>query len=100
MHKEEVDTEIKEMKDLIEENNIPKIKGINPTKKLKDFIENEFSKTVKSFTDFYEKYNEDKTDLDNLLKSSKFSEAFELKIEELTSSTIKNLISQNEYNSQ
>jgi len=100
IYKEVVDAKINEMKELIEDNNIPKIKGLNPTKKLKDFIEYEFSKTVESFVDFYEKYNEDKTDLDNLLKSSKFSEAFELKIAELTSSTLKNLISQNEYNSQ
>ena len=99
MYKKVIDAKIKEMKDLIEENNIPKIKGINPTKNLKNFIEVEFSKTVDFFTDFYKNYIEDKTDLDNLLKSSKFSEAFESKIEGLTSCPIRNLISQNEYNS-
>ena len=100
IYKEKIDIKINEMKKLIEENNIPKIKGINPTQNLKDFIEGEFSKTVDCFSIFYNNYTEDKTDLDNLLKSSKFSEAFEAKIEELTGSTIKNLIRENEYNRQ
>lgn len=101
LQKDSIDNKIKEMKDLIKENNIPKIKGINPTKNLKDFIEGNFSKTVEYFTDLYISYNKDKTDLDNLLKSSEFSKAFTNKIKEITGvSELKDLISANEYNSQ
>ena len=53
------------MKDLIEENNIPKIKGIGPVKTFEDFIIREFPEIVSSFTEFYNSYPEDKTDVDN-----------------------------------
>jgi hypothetical protein len=99
LYKEQVDNKIQEMKDLIEENNIPKIKGIDPIKTFEDFIIREFPEIVSSFTEFYNSYPEDKTDVDNLLKSSKFSEAFESKVEKITNRTVKNLIRFNEYNS-
>jgi hypothetical protein len=100
LYKEKVDDKIKEMKILIQENNIPKIKGINPTNTFKKFIENEFLNAVNVFSKFYNDYVDDKTDLDNLLKSSKFSDAFEKKVEELTGISVKNIIKENEYNSQ
>lgn len=100
LYKEQVDNKIQEMKDLITENNIPKIKGISPVKSFEDFIIREFPEIVNCFTAFYNSYSEDTSDVDNLLKSSMFSEAFEAKVEEITNSTIKNLIRENEYSSQ
>lgn len=100
LYKEKVDDTIKEMKGLIQENNISKTKGINPTNTFKKFIDNEFPNAVNVFSEFYNAYDEDKTDLDNLLKSSKFSDAYEKKVEELTGIAIKNIIKENEYNSQ
>lgn len=100
LYKEQVANKIQEMKDLITENNIPKIKGISPVKTFEDFIIREFPEIVNCFIAFYNSYTEDTSDVDNLLKSSKFSEAFEAKVEEITNSTIKNLIRENEYSSQ
>jgi hypothetical protein len=100
LYKEKVDNKIQEMKDLITENNIPKIKGISPVKTFEDFIIREFPEIVNCLTAIYNSYTEDTSDVDNLLKSSKFSEAFEAKVEEITNSTIKNLIRENEYSSQ
>ena len=99
LYKVQVDAKINEMKSLIKENNIPKIKGINPTNTFREFIDHEFSNMVKVFSEFYDLYDADKTDLDNLLKSSKFADAFERKVEELTGQTVKNIIKENEYNS-
>ena len=100
LYKEQVDNKIQEMKDLLTENNIPKIKGISPVKTFEDFIIREFPEIVNCLTAIYNSYTEDTSDVDNLLKSSKFSEAFEAKVEEITNSTIKNLIRENEYSSQ
>lgn len=100
LYKEQVDNKIQEMKDLITENNIPKIKGISPVKTFEDFIIREFPEIVNCLTAIYNSYTEDTSDVDNLLKSSKFSEDFEAKVEEITNSTIKNLIRENEYSSQ
>ncbi len=100
LYKTQVDAKIKEMKSLIEEENIPKIKGINPTRVFEEAIISEFPNLVEVYTKFYISYNEDKTDLDNLLKSSKFSEAYENKIEEIVGDKIKALIKENEYNNQ
>jgi GTP1/Obg family GTP-binding protein len=99
LYKEQVDNKIQEMKDLMEEKNIPKIKGINPVKTFEAFIISKFPALVHCFTEFYNSYAEDKADVDNLLKSLKFSQAFESKIEEITNRTIKNLIRENEYSS-
>lgn len=101
MHKEWIDSKINEMKGLIIENNIQKIRGINPTKLFKDFIEKKFAEAVDSFIVFYNIYDGDKTDLDNLLKSSDFSKAFSNLVKEITGvSELKDLIADNEYNSQ
>ena len=100
LYKEQVDNKIQEMKDLLTENNIPKIKGISPVKTFEDFIIREFPEIVNCLTAIYNSYTEDTSDVDNLLKSSKFSEAFEAKVEEITNSTIKNVIRENEYSSQ
>ena len=100
LYKEQVDNKIQEMKDLITENNIPKIKGISPVKTFENFIIREFPEIVNCLTAIYNSYTEDTSDVDNLLKSSKFSEAFEAKVEEITNNTIKNLIRENEYSSQ
>lgn len=100
LYKEQVDNKIQEMKDLIKENNIPKIKGISPVKTFENFIIKEFPEIVNCLTAIYNSYTEDTSDVDNLLKSSKFSEAFEAKVEEITNNTIKNLIRENEYSSQ
>ena len=100
LYKEQVDNKIQEMKDLITENNIPKIKGISPVKTFENFIIKEFPEIVNCLTAIYNSYTEDTSDVDNLLKSSKFSEAFEAKVEEITNNTIKNLIRENEYSSQ
>ena len=100
LYREQVDNKIQEMKDLITENNIPKIKGISPVKTFENFIIREFPEIVNCLTAIYNSYTEDTSDVDNLLKSSKFSEAFEAKVEEITNSTIKNVILENEYSSQ
>jgi len=98
LYKQQVDGRIIEMKQLIIEENLSKIKGVNPTKNFQEFIVAEFSNLVERFIDFYNSYSNDKTDLDNLLKSSDFSRAYAKKIEELTGvSKLEELIKQNEY---
>lgn len=98
LYKQQVDNKISEMKALIFEDNISKIKGVNPTKVFEEFIASEFPNLVERFIHFYNSYSNDKTDLDNLLKSSDFSKSFEEEIEKITGiSDIKELIKQNEY---
>jgi hypothetical protein len=100
-YKKAVEVRINQMKELIKENIPPKIKGIDPTGKLKEFVIFEFSNLVNDFTDFYNSYSGDKTDLDNLLKSSDFAKAYSNLIKEKAHvKELKELISENEYNSQ
>lgn len=101
IYKTQMDAKIAEMKSMIQENNISKIKGINPTKDLENFIADNFQNLLHQFIDFYQSYHEDKTDLDNLLKSSEFSKAFGNRIKTITGfSELKDLIAVNEYDAQ
>ncbi|MDQ5928994.1 MAG: hypothetical protein QG594_772 [Bacteroidota bacterium] len=72
---------IDEMVNLLIENNEPKIKKSNPTKKIEPILETNFSTAVAKFEEFYNSVALDKTDIDNLLKSSDFGKLYIKKIQ-------------------
>ncbi|MFM8362599.1 MAG: AIPR family protein [Haliscomenobacter sp.] len=73
-----------EMERLLEEDNRLKISGKNIPRKIEEFLETHFDEMVKKFTWFYKGLALDKTDLDNLLKSSDFSSQYHKEIEKET----------------
>ena len=84
LYKPHFDGFITEMERLLEEDNLPKINGKNIPRKIEEFLEALFDEMVKKFTWFYKGLTLDKTDLDNLLKSSDFSSQYHKEIERET----------------
>lgn len=100
MYKSQIDQYINEMKNLLVEDNTPKIRGKNIPLVIENLIESNFKVMLERFIVFYNKTTVDKTDLDNLLKNNEFSKQFENEIKELVGvSDLKELINGNEYNS-
>ena len=83
---------IEEIQGLLEENNPLKTKGKDIPQKITSFISDCFDEVVKAFTRFYKALELDKTDLDNLLKSSDFSSKYHEEIEKKTGLRIEDLL--------
>lgn len=84
INKNEIDELIKKMVELLIENNHAKIKGINVPNKIIILINEKFSSAVENFTRFYDSLEFDKTDIDNLLKSSEFGKSYKKHIESIS----------------
>jgi hypothetical protein len=67
---------INEMIELLEENNIPKIKGKKLPDKAIEKVEATFNECVEDYIIFYENLKRPKTDIDNLLKSKDFDKDY------------------------
>lgn len=76
LNKKEIDNLTAEMVELLEEDNIPKTKGINPTSKISDIVKSKFDESVLEFRKFYNDINLEKTDIDNILKNSDFGKKY------------------------
>jgi hypothetical protein len=92
LHKSGFDGFIEEIQGLLEENNPLKTKGKDIPRKIISFISDCFDEVVKAFTRFYKALELDKTDLDNLLKSSDFSSKYHGEIEKKTGLRIEDLL--------
>jgi hypothetical protein len=84
INKNEIDDLTKNMIELLKENNYAKIKGINIPNKIIILINEKFSSAVENFTRFYDSLEFDKTDIDNLLKSSEFGKSYKKHIESIS----------------
>lgn len=76
-NKNEIDKIINEMILLLEENNIPKIKGKNLPDSIIKLVQSNFDDVVELYIRFYENVTLDKIDIDNLLKNEKFGRLYE-----------------------
>ena len=82
------DALINEMIELLEENNIQKIKGKKLPEKVIDTVNTFFDECVQDYIDFYNQLTLSKTDIDNLLKSKDFGKEYKKLIESLIGDTI------------
>jgi AIPR protein len=84
LNKNEIDDLTKKMVKLLIENNHAKIKGINVPNTIIKLINEKFSSVVENFIRFYDSLKLDKTDIDNLLKSSDFGKSYKKHIESIS----------------
>ncbi|GEM56006.1 hypothetical protein B0A58_05275 [Flavobacterium branchiophilum NBRC 15030 = ATCC 35035] len=84
LNKKEIDDLAKNMVDLLLENNYAKTKGLDIPKKIISLLKNKFASTVDNFTVFYNSLDIEKTDIDNLLKSSDFGKLYKKHIENIS----------------
>ncbi|PDS26347.1 AIPR family protein [Flavobacterium branchiophilum] len=84
LNKKEIDDLAKNMVDLLLENNYAKTKGLDIPKKIISLLKNKFASTVDNFTVFYNSLDIEKTDIDNLLKSSDFGKLYKKHIESIS----------------
>ena len=75
-YKNEIDELKATLVSLIKENNPPRIKNDKSIENFENSIAKNFSSIIKVFTDLYNNLNEDKSDINNLLKSRTFENAF------------------------
>ncbi|WP_396178890.1 AIPR family protein [Flavobacterium sp.] len=84
LNKREIDDLTKNMVDLLIENNYVKTKGIDIPNKIINLLKDKFSSSVDNFTVFYNSIEIEKTDIDNLLKSSDFGKLYKKHIESIS----------------
>lgn len=84
LNNKEIDDLTKNMIELLMENNHAKIKGKNVPNKIVVLINTKFPFVVENFTKFYDSLKLDKTDIDNLLKSSDFGKLYKKHIESIS----------------
>jgi hypothetical protein len=92
-----IDDLIKYISNLLMDENITKIKNDNSIKSFINFVNDNFDLAVEEFVIFYNSYNRDKSDLDNLLKSSEFSNTFHSFVADKCKTNFDLLIKQNVY---
>jgi hypothetical protein len=76
LNKKDINEYVNQMVELLVENNHPKIKQIDIPSKIIALLNQNFESTVTSFSMFYNSVNLEKTDIDNLLKSSEFGKLY------------------------
>lgn len=76
MNKVEIDDLIKKLSELLDEKIPQKIKNFEGILIFEENILNNFDRLITEYSSFYEKLKIDKTDIDNLLKSSDFGKAY------------------------
>ena len=84
LKKVEIDDLTRSMVELLLENNHPKTKGLDVPNKMITLLKDNFSSAVENFTAFYNSTNLEKTDIDNLLKSSEFGKLYKKQIETIS----------------
>jgi hypothetical protein len=86
LNKQTIDDFTNQMVALLFENNIPKTKGLDIPSKIIALLKEYFETTVNNFSAFYNHVNLEKTDIDNLLKSSDFGKLYKKHIEHISGS--------------
>lgn len=86
LNKNEFDGFTNNMVELLIENNYAKTKGLSVPNKIINLLKSKFSFTVENFTFFYNSVDIEKTDIDNLLKSSDFGKLYKTYIEGISGS--------------
>jgi AIPR protein len=76
INKKTIDNLTNQMVELLVENNFPKIKQMDIPSKIIALLNQNFEDTVSNFSSFYDSVNLEKTDIDNLLKSSDFGKQY------------------------
>jgi hypothetical protein len=83
LNKEGIDNSTKQMVDLLIEDNYQKTRGFNVPSKIINLLNENFEATVNEFSAFYNSVDIEKTDIDNLLKSSEFGKLYIKRIESI-----------------
>lgn len=83
LNKGEINDLTNKMVELLIENNQPKIKQIDIPSKIIALLNKNFESTVNEFSTFYNSVDLEKTDIDNLLKSSDFGKKYIRHIESI-----------------
>lgn len=83
LNKNFFDSKIIELTDLLNEDNLHKIRSKNIPDDLIKSVEQLFDNCVEKFIVFYDNVDMDKTDIDNILKSNKFGEKYKADIKNI-----------------